>query len=157
MSVRILAAGFDPWTCLADYQRTRSGAPPGQFGATAVFVGTMRDFNQGDAVQRLFLEHYPGMTESHLDKIAAEANVTPDNPDERPDRSAMLIVLTYLGASNVGASYTCANDGLGTGHGCNAAGGYLNYLAADDDNGDLNDGTPHMTALHAAFSRHNIG
>ena len=73
MSVRILAAGFDPWTCLADYQRTRSGAPPGQFGATAVFVGTMRDFNQGDVVQRLFLEHYPGMTESHLDKIAAEA------------------------------------------------------------------------------------
>ena len=25
------------------------------------------------------------------------------------------------------------------------------WLAADDDNGDLNDGTPHMTALHTAF------
>ena len=73
MSIQILAADFDPWICLADYQRTRSGVPPGQFGATAVFVGTMRDFNQGDVVQRLFLEHYPGMTESHLDKIAAEA------------------------------------------------------------------------------------
>ena len=73
MSVRILAAGFDPWACLADYQRTRPGMAAGQFGATAVFVGTMRDFNQGDAVQSLFLEHYPGMTESHLEKIATEA------------------------------------------------------------------------------------
>jgi molybdopterin synthase catalytic subunit len=73
MSIQILTSGFDPWTCLADYQRSRFSVPAGQFGATAVFVGTMRDFNQGDAVQRLFLEHYPGMTESHLEKIAAEA------------------------------------------------------------------------------------
>jgi len=73
MSVRILAAGFDPWVCLADYQRSRSGLPAGQYGATAVFVGTMRDFNQGEAVHSLFLEHYPGMTESQLEKIATEA------------------------------------------------------------------------------------
>ena len=33
----------------------------------------MRDFNQGDAVQSLFLEHYPGMTESYLAQIASEA------------------------------------------------------------------------------------
>ena len=73
MSVQVLTADFDPWVCLADYERAQSGAPPGQSGATAVFVGTMRDFNQGDAVQSLFLEHYPGMTESHLEKIAAAA------------------------------------------------------------------------------------
>ncbi len=73
MSVQVLTADFDPWACLADYESARSGAPPGQSGATAVFVGTMRDFNQGDAVQSLFLEHYPGMTESHLEKIAAAA------------------------------------------------------------------------------------
>lgn len=64
--------------------------------------------------------------------------------------------LTYLGANNVGAWYTCANDGLGTGDGCNADGGYLNYLAADDDNGNLGDGTPHMEAILAAFDRHGI-
>ena len=72
MSIQILSSGFDPWAYLADYQGAQP-APAGQFGATAVFVGTMRDFNQGDAVQSLFLEHYPGMTESHLEKIAAEA------------------------------------------------------------------------------------
>jgi hypothetical protein len=40
--------------------------------------------------------------------------------------------------------------------GCLATGGYMNLLAADDDNGNLNDGTPHMTAIFAAFNRHNI-
>jgi len=64
--------------------------------------------------------------------------------------------LTYLGAGNVGAWYTCANDGQGTGDGCNADSGYLNFLAADDDNGDLTDGTPHMGAIFAAFDRHGI-
>jgi len=64
--------------------------------------------------------------------------------------------LNYLGAGNVGDWYTCANDGLGTGDGCNADGGYLNYLAADDDNGDLTDGTPHIEAIKTAFSRHGI-
>ncbi|OGF65021.1 MAG: hypothetical protein A2Y62_14455 [Candidatus Fischerbacteria bacterium RBG_13_37_8] len=32
----------------------------------------------------------------------------------------------------------------------------MQLLAADDDNGDINDGTPHMTALYEAFNRHNI-
>lgn len=73
MTIEILQAGFDPWAYLAEYQRRGPGERAGQSGATAVFVGTMRDHNQGDAVQGLFLEHYPGMTESHLEKIAAEA------------------------------------------------------------------------------------
>ena len=33
----------------------------------------MRDFNQGDDVTSMTLEHYPGMTESYLDKICEEA------------------------------------------------------------------------------------
>ena len=43
------------------------------YGATAVFVGSMRDFNEGDDVQQMWLEHYPGMTEKHLQTIADEA------------------------------------------------------------------------------------
>ena len=61
--------------------------------------------------------------------------------------------LTFLGATNVVNWYQCVTDGTA---GCNADGGYLNYLAADDDNGDLTDGTPHMTAIFAAFDRHQI-
>ena len=33
----------------------------------------MRDFNDGDTVKGMSLEHYPGMTESYLGKIAQEA------------------------------------------------------------------------------------
>jgi len=61
--------------------------------------------------------------------------------------------LTYLGAGAVGTWFQCVTDGEG---GCNASGGYLNYLAADDDNGNINDGTPHMSAIFSAFDRHGI-
>ena len=63
--------------------------------------------------------------------------------------------LTYLGSYVVGSWFQC-NPGSGTGNGCNASSGYLNYLAADDDNGDLTDGTPHMSAIFAAFDRHGL-
>jgi molybdopterin synthase catalytic subunit len=43
-------------------------------GAIASFVGLMRDQNNGDAVQAMTLEHYPGMTESALADIVAEAH-----------------------------------------------------------------------------------
>ncbi len=70
MSVSLHPKPFDPWTLLADYQ---SRLPAGRFGANAVFVGTMRDFNEGDDVRAMTLEHYPGMTERHLEDIVAEA------------------------------------------------------------------------------------
>lgn len=44
-----------------------------QFGATSVFIGTMRDYNQGDQVIAMSLSYYPGMTEKQLTKIVAEA------------------------------------------------------------------------------------
>ena len=42
-------------------------------GAVASFIGCVRDMNEGDAVSLMYLEHYPGMTERQLEKIAAEA------------------------------------------------------------------------------------
>lgn len=42
-------------------------------GAVVTFVGKVRDFNQGDNVSGLTLEHYPGMTEKSLAKILVEA------------------------------------------------------------------------------------
>ncbi len=63
--------------------------------------------------------------------------------------------LTYLGAGPVGAWFTCDTSAPQFG-GCAADGGYLNYLAADDDNGNLADGTPHMSAIYDAFDRHGI-
>ncbi|ACJ31619.1 Molybdenum cofactor biosynthesis protein E [Shewanella piezotolerans WP3] len=42
-------------------------------GAVVTFVGKVRDFNDGSAVTDLTLEHYPGMTESVLNQIEAQA------------------------------------------------------------------------------------
>lgn len=69
MHISIREAPFDPWQELSEYQRTLDCG----YGATAVFVGTMRDFNEGAAVRDMHLEHYPGMTEKHLAKIAQHA------------------------------------------------------------------------------------
>jgi molybdopterin synthase catalytic subunit len=42
-------------------------------GAIVFFTGLVRDFNQGNDVTGLFLEHYPAMTEKALGKIVEEA------------------------------------------------------------------------------------
>jgi len=42
-------------------------------GAVAVFVGTVRDRNDGAGVASLELEHYPGMTEASIETMIDEA------------------------------------------------------------------------------------
>jgi hypothetical protein len=60
--------------------------------------------------------------------------------------------LSFIGAGNTG---TWFSGGPPNG-GCSGASGYMNYLAADDDNGNLSDGTPHMTAIYEAFNDQEI-
>lgn len=50
-------------------------------GAIAVFIGTVRDINEGSGVSTLTLEHYPGMTEAALEDIAAQAHTRWDVMD----------------------------------------------------------------------------
>lgn len=63
---------FNPWEHLQRYQNEQ--LKPGQYGATASFVGTMRDFNIGETVTHMTLEHYPAMTQHHLDRLCEQAN-----------------------------------------------------------------------------------
>jgi len=63
---------FQPWQVLADYERERAGLG-GQYGATAVFVGTMRNLSHGHTVEAMTLEHYPGMAEKYLARVCEEA------------------------------------------------------------------------------------
>ena len=72
MQVEIRVAAFEPYEEILAYQAKAGFA--GKFGATAVFVGSMRDFNEGDDVTAMQLEHYPGMTEKYLEKISEEAS-----------------------------------------------------------------------------------
>ena len=75
MKVEILETDFEPFAEVSRYQNAMqaAGSAAGKFGAAAVFVGSMRDFNEGDTVEQMWLEHYPGMTEKYLQKISREA------------------------------------------------------------------------------------
>jgi hypothetical protein len=71
------------------------------------------------------------------------------------DENAALVLVTrlfYLGAPGVKLGYQC-DVRVG---GCNADSWYMNMLAADDDDGVLENGTPHMVAISDAFRRHGI-
>jgi molybdopterin synthase catalytic subunit len=69
VSIVLTEQPFSPWSMIEKYKAEHVR----QFGATGIFIGTMRDFNAGDSVHRMRLEHYPGMTEKQLKKIADEA------------------------------------------------------------------------------------
>lgn len=69
--ISIRETAFDPYVELVRYQTDRLNQS-GKYGATSVFIGTMRDFNEGDSVRTLWLEHYPGMTEAELARIVDE-------------------------------------------------------------------------------------
>jgi molybdopterin synthase catalytic subunit len=70
MTALLSGTAFDPWQELA---RIEAGFAKGSHGACASFVGTMRDFNAGDRVHSMSLEHYPEMTQQFLDTICTEA------------------------------------------------------------------------------------
>jgi len=70
MRIELRTNNFDPYKEVSQYQ---GKLQPGEYGASAVFVGSLRDFNEGETVERMYLEHYPGMTEKHLHKICAQA------------------------------------------------------------------------------------
>jgi molybdopterin synthase catalytic subunit len=71
MKVEITVKPFNPWQYLQEYEDIV--LKEGKHGAIANFVGTMRDYNQGDTVKKMYLEHYPGMTEKYLQKISQTA------------------------------------------------------------------------------------
>lgn len=72
MKVKICTEAFNPWQEIQGYQDTVLGNSA-NFGATSIFIGTMRDYNEGVGVQSMTLEYYPGMTEKQLEKIIADA------------------------------------------------------------------------------------
>ena len=72
MHVEIRTEPFEPLAELARYQDSQPGLR-GEYGAAASFIGTMRRRNAGDAVQRMDLEHYPGMTDRYIEGILERA------------------------------------------------------------------------------------
>jgi molybdopterin synthase catalytic subunit len=71
MRIELAATPFDPLALLAAHEE--AFCPPGRSGAAAIFIGTMRAQHEGSTVAAMTLEHYPGMTERHLERIASLA------------------------------------------------------------------------------------
>ncbi len=71
MLIELRSEPFNAWQEISQYQSAH--IEQGTAGATASFVGTMRDFNDDQNVISMTLEHYPEMTEKHLHTIAVEA------------------------------------------------------------------------------------
>lgn len=69
MTIFIRNEAFNPWQEIQHYQDSVTAG----HGATSIFIGTMRDFNDGDTVKAMTLEHYSGMTEKQLAKIVTAA------------------------------------------------------------------------------------
>ncbi len=64
--------------------------------------------------------------------------------------------LWYLSRNTATKSFSCTAGTTYTSNGCSAGSLWKVFRAVDDDNGNLNDGTPHGGALFAAFNRHGI-
>ena len=73
MSISIRDKAFNPWRELEEFGK-RHPELKKRHGACATFVGTMRDYNEGDEVVAMELEHYPGMTEKQLQAIVTECS-----------------------------------------------------------------------------------
>jgi molybdopterin synthase catalytic subunit len=66
--IRVQTAPFD---VNAELAAVKAGNR--DIGGSALFVGTVREANNGDGVSAMTLEHYPGMTEKALVEIEQEA------------------------------------------------------------------------------------
>jgi molybdopterin synthase catalytic subunit len=67
-TIRVQAAPFDVGAEMAALTAGRT-----DIGGIGCFVGTVRDSAGGRAIAAMILEHYPGMTEQAMARIAAEA------------------------------------------------------------------------------------
>ena len=72
MTIKICSSLFEPYRELQAYENDNT-LNSGTVGATSIFIGTMRDFNEGSNVIGMTLEHYPGMTEKQLANIVIDA------------------------------------------------------------------------------------
>lgn len=79
MKVVLTGKPFNPWSEIADYQARCISAR--DVGATSVFVGTMRENGALGKTHKMFLEHYPGMTEAELKRIVERALSQHSAPD----------------------------------------------------------------------------
>jgi trimeric autotransporter adhesin len=136
----------------ADFAQHVSGLPHGiTWIRSNCDIGT----GSGPCTGEVHCEGQP-VSEIAWDLKARDLQAAPFNFD---NNTALELTtrMFHLGSQTVTNWYTCAAGCETTGTcGCGATGGYLLVLAVDDDNGNINDGTPHMQAIRTAFNRHQM-
>ena len=129
----------------ADYTQHQSGLPH-----DIAWIQTHCSAGGGPCGREVHCAGLP-LGETAWDLQARDLRGAPYNFDENTALE-LGVRLWQLGQQVVTASFNCTPAGGG----CDATGMYMQLLATDDDNGNLNDGTPHMTAIRGAFQRHNL-
>ena len=86
------------------------------------------------------------------DLAAYDLEAAPFNLDKQ---TSFLLAdkIIWQGHDNVVNWYSCTCPNAS---GCGATNAHTNWLVADDDDGDVNNGTPHASAIYAAMNRHGI-
>jgi hypothetical protein len=86
------------------------------------------------------------------DLAAYDLEAAPFNLDKQ---TAFLLAdkIIWQGHDNVVNWYSCSCP---TANGCGATNAHTNWLVADDDDGNITNGTPHASAIYAAMNRHGI-
>jgi hypothetical protein len=99
-----------------------------------------------------------GHCESYISSEALWDFVNRDLPDPgSPAAWAVAERLWYLSRATATTAFTCTTSAIPwTSNGCGAGSLWRTLRAADDDDGDLTNGTPHSCHLFAAFDRHGI-
>ena len=118
----------------------------------ANFICVFCSSGSGPCGKEVHCENAPG-NQAAWDLAARDLQAAPFNLSSN-DAFIIANKVFYQGSGLIGNWETCTCPS--TSNGCGATNGYMQWLAADDDDGNLANGTPHMTAIFAAFDRHAI-
>ncbi len=132
----------------ADWDKHADHTPDTALG----FVCTNCNASSGPCGRQVHCAAAPSR-QAAWDLAARDLQSAPFNYDSQT-AFAITNKIFYQGSGNIGAWHSCTCGSSSSG--CGSTNGYMQWLAADDDNGNLNDGTPHMTAIFNAFDRHGI-
>ena len=132
----------------ADWDKHADHNPDTPSNFICVFCST----GSGPCGREVHCENAPG-NQTAWDLATRDLEAAPFNMP-RNDAFIAANKIFYQGSGLIGNWETCTCPS--TSNGCGADNAYLQWLAADDDDGNLANGTPHMTAIFAAFNRHGI-
>lgn len=133
-----------------DYAKHSSGIP--HTISNFICVHCNLGYYQGPCNKSDHCESYV-VAESIWDLVNRELTGSPDYIDLQTAYE-IATRLAFIGSGSITDWYSCTCPD--TVDACGVNNGYLRWLNADDDDGNLNNGTPHMVSIFNAFNAHQI-